>query len=330
LGQSREVAVRHASVSFGRVPDLASKSIAAPAATEVGPQSATRAGLLYALSAYTVWGFIPVYFRVLAPVPPRTILCHRIVWSAVFMVVLIGFRQEWRPIRQALESRRNLLYLALGAVLVASNWLVFIYAVSTRQLLQASLGYFINPLLSIALGMLFLKEQLRRWQWLAVVIAVLAVANMAVQGSGFPWIALSLAGSFGFYGLVRKTLNISSLHALLVESVILCPLALAAFVVLPNAHISLGKLGLLSLSGVITAVPLLFFGAALRRLRLSTMGFLQYVNPSLQFLVAIAFFREPLDRTKLGSFLLCWLAIAVYVTDSALRHYAPPVVEEPN
>jgi chloramphenicol-sensitive protein RarD len=289
----------------------------------------SRAGLLCGISAYTMWGFIPLYFRAVSNVPPLVILCHRVVWSALFMCLLVSVRREWKPIWPVLRSRRSVLLLSAGAVLVALNWLIFIYAVSTHQLLQASLGYFINPLLSIALGMVFLKERLRGWQWLAVAIAVAAVANLSLHAHGFPWIAVALAGTFGFYGLVRKTVDINSLHGLMIESAILFPLAAVMLEVLPNSQPTPGTLGLLSLSGVITAVPLLFFGAALRRLKLSTMGFLQYIGPTLQFLVAVCLFREPLDRAKLGSFALCWLGIGVYIADSLVNRRFQAVADEP-
>jgi chloramphenicol-sensitive protein RarD len=222
-----------------------------------------------------------------------------------------------------------MLLLAGGSGLIAINWLVFIYAVSSKQLLQSSLGYFINPLLSVFLGMIFLRERLRAGQWLAVGIAGVAVLNLTLRSAAFPWIALSLAGSFGFYGLVRKKLDIDSLHGLLVETALLLPLALTVLVLPMARRIPPGTLGLLSLSGVFTAVPLLFFGAALRRLKLSTMGFLQYVGPTLQFLVALVLFHEPLDRARLSSFALCWLAIAVYVADSILRQQPQVVADEP-
>jgi chloramphenicol-sensitive protein RarD len=289
----------------------------------------SRAGLIYGLSAYAVWGFIPLYFRAVASVAPITILYHRIIWSALFMALVVSARAEWRAIWPVLQSRRNLLMLSAGAVLIALNWLLFIYAVSTRQLLQASLGYFINPLLSIALGMIFLRESLRGWQWLAVLIAIGAVCNLGFRGGSFPWLAISLAGSFGFYGLVRKAVDVNSLHGLMIESAILFPIAVLMLAVRGSAPLPLSTFGMLSLSGVITAIPLLCFGAALRRLRLSTMGFLQYVGPTLQFLVAVCVFREPLDHSKLGSFALCWLAIAVYVADSLLHHRAQPVADEP-
>ena len=177
--------------------------------------------------------------------------------------------------------------------------------------------------------MIFLGERLRTWQWLAVFIAGAAVANLALHGKTFPWVAVSLACSFGFYGLVRKKLDVNSLHGLLVETAILLPLALAVLAAVPTAPMPRHTLDILSLSGFITAVPLLMFGAALRRLRLSTVGFLQYIGPTLQFLVAVMVFHEPLDRSKLGSFALCWLGIAVYTTDSLLARHPQPVADEP-
>ncbi len=290
----------------------------------------SRSGLVCGLAAYTAWGFIPLYFRAVSHVPPAIVLCHRILWSVLFLVIVVSFRQEWASVWPVLKNRRRLGLLSAGAGLIAINWLVFIYAVINRQLLQASLGYFINPLLSIFLGMIFLHERLRGGQWLAVFIAGVAVANLALRSASFPWIALSLAASFGFYGLVRKKVDIDSLHALLVETTILFPVALL-FLALPAAHqISSGTLGLLSLSGVITALPLLLFGVALRRLKLSTMGFLQYAGPTLQFLVAIVLFHEPLGGARLASFVLCWLAIAVYVTESIRTRQPQAVADEPD
>ena len=302
---------------------------AATAARELARPSRARAGLLYGLSAYTIWGFIPLYFRLLSQVAPLTVLWYRVFWSALFMALVISVRGEWKSIWPVLGSRRKVLLLTAGAVLIALNWLIFIYSVATHQVLQASLGYFINPLLSVALGMIFLEERLRGWQWLAVLLATGAVVNLAFRATGFPWIAVSLAGSFGFYGLVRKKVDINSLHGLTIESAILLPIAVLMLALMPSGQTSPGTWGILSLSGVITAIPLLCFGAALRRLELSTMGFLQYVGPTLQFLVAIWVFHEPLNTAKVGSFVLCWLAIAVYVTDSLLSRRFQEVADEP-
>ena len=288
-----------------------------------------RGGLAYGLGAYATWGVIPLYFRAVSAAPPLIILCHRVVWSALFLVIVVSVRREWSLIIPTLRNARNLILLTCGAILIAINWLLFIYAVSSHQVLQASLGYFINPLLSIALGMVFMGERLRGWQWAAVGIAAAGVVNLALRGAGVPWLALSLAASFGLYGLVRKKLNINSLHGLLVETFVLLPLAVVVLATAKNVHYSSGLLGLLALSGVVTAVPLLMFGAALRRLPLSTMGFLQYVGPTLQFLVALVIFHEPLDRAKLASFALCWVGIAVYAADSLLARQAQEVADEP-
>jgi chloramphenicol-sensitive protein RarD len=290
----------------------------------------TRAGLVYGMSAYVIWGFIPLYFHILSNVSPLRILYHRIIWSALFMGFIVSLRSEWRSVLPVLGSRKNVVMLTAGAVLIALNWLIFIYAVGTRQLLQASLGYFINPLLSIALGMVFLRERLRGWQWLAVLLAAGAVLNLGLRAAGFPWLAISLAASFGLYGLVRKTIDINSLHALMIESAILFPVAAIMLTFGPSETLSRSTLGILSLSGVITAVPLLCFGAALRRLQLSTMGFMQYVGPTLQFLVAVCLFKEPLDRSKLISFAFCWAGIGVYIIDSLLNQRRPEVADEPD
>lgn len=295
-----------------------------------GPRLRSGSGLASGLGAYTLWGVFPIYFHAVAHVPPLVVLCHRVLWSALFLGLVISFRQEWRPIVRVVSTRRNLLLLSAGALLIALNWLIFIYAVGSGQTLQASLGYFINPLFSIALGMCFLGERLRQWQWLAVLIVTGAVMNLAVRGNGFPWIAVSLAISFGLYGLVHKKLDVNSLHGLLVESALLLPVAVSLLIILPAATLSSNTWLLLSLSGVITAVPLLLFGAAVRRLQLSTLGFLQYIGPTLQFLLAICVFHETLNQTRFLSFALCWLAIAIYVADSVLnRRPAPAVAGEP-
>ena len=289
----------------------------------------SRAGLLYGLTAYTIWGLIPLYFRAVSNVPPLVVLCQRVIWSALLMCVIVSIRGEWKAILPVLQSRRNVFFLTASSALIALNWLIFIYAVSTRHVLQASLGYFITPLVSIALGMIFLRERLRGWQWLAVSFAAMAVISLVLHSAGSAWISVSLAGSFGLYGLVRKKVDLNSLHGLMIESAILFPLASVGLALLPSQQISFGTRGLLSLSGIITSVPLLCFGAAVRRLNLSTIGFLQYLGPTLQFVVAVALFSEPLDRGKLSGFVLCWIAIAVYVADSLVNRRPQVLANEP-
>jgi chloramphenicol-sensitive protein RarD len=309
-------------------------NVKAAPALAVAPTPATkreqtsRTGLLCGLAAYTAWGFIPLYFRAVSEVSPFVVLCHRIFWSVLFLVVVISVRNQWALVWPVFRNRRSMLLLSAGATFIAINWLVFIYSVISHQVLQSSLGYFINPLFSILLGMIFLGERLRRWQWAAVIIAGIGVLNLALRSARFPWIALSLASSFGMYGLVRKKVDIDSLHGLLVETTVLLPVALVVLALPASRQVSTHSLALLSLSGVITAVPLLFFGVALRRLKLSTMGFLQYIGPTLQFLVALVVFHEALDQARLASFALCWLAIAVYAADSILTRQ-PQLCEEP-
>jgi chloramphenicol-sensitive protein RarD len=288
-----------------------------------------RSGLFFGVGAYMMWGVFPIYFHFLSDVSPWIVLCHRVSWSCLFLALVITARREWMSVLPIVRDRRAMALLGAGSLLIAVNWLVFIYAVGIGQLLQSSLGYFINPVFSVALGMIFLKERLRALQWLAVVAAIGAVLNLALRGSGLPWIALSLALSFGFYGLVRKRVNINSLHALLVETAILLPLSALALAVLPG---SMGgpKFPLLSISGVLTATPLLLFGVAVRRLKLSTMGFLQYIGPSIQFAIAVLVFHEPLDQTRLLSFVLCWIAIGIYVADSLARRTPGDVADEPD
>jgi chloramphenicol-sensitive protein RarD len=302
---------------------------AAPTNMGLTEQEGNSTGLLCGISAYTLWGVFPLYFHALSDVPPFTILCHRIVWSSLFLVVVVAWRREWDAILSVLRKPREMLLLGAGSILIALNWLIFIYSISSHQVLQASLGYFINPLLSIALGMIFLGERLRRWQWVAVSFALVAVVNQAVRGGELPWIAVSLAVTFGFYGLVRKKVTINSLHALLVETSLLVPMSIVALAWLPAASFSRLSWGLLSVSGIVTAVPLLLFGVAVRRLRLSTIGFLQYIGPSLQFSMATLVLGEHIALSKMVSFFLCWIAIGIYLVDSVMNRKALPVADEP-
>lgn len=262
---------------------------------------------------------VPLYFHAMAEIAPWVVLCHRVIWSVAFIALVIFAQRGWAALGLVLRAPRNLMLLTVSAILIGTNWLLFIYSISSGQALQASLGYFMNPLLSVALGRIFLGERLRQMQWLAVAIVLAAVVNLSLRESGFPWLAISLALSFGFYGLVRKRMNLNSLHALMVESLVLLAPAFIALTFFSDWQAWRPKAGLLSLAGVITAIPLLMFGAAVRRLRLSTMGFLQYVGPTLQFVMAAFVFHEPLNHTKLASFIICWVGIAVYVAEGVVR-----------
>lgn len=311
------------------VPEVKSTPYSVKASVVLKSPRASLA-LYYGLGAYTLWGVFPLYFRAVAHIPPWVVLCHRIVWSVGFLCGVISLRGEWPEIRRCVLNMRNVRLLSAGAVLIAANWGIFIYAVGKGEVLEASLGYFINPLFSIALGMIFLRERLRPLQWIAVAVAAAAVLQLSLSAAGLPWIALSLAVTFGLYGLVRKKVDVNSLHGLMVETVILLPIAVGVLFFIPNTKPNeASDWLLLSLSGVITAVPLLMFGAAVRGLKLSTIGFLQYIGPTLQFLLAVLVLGEHLDMARLTGFIICWVGIAIYVADSLLSRMPQPVADEP-
>jgi len=280
----------------------------------------SKRGIIYAIAAYGSWGLIPLYFKAVANVAPVEVLAHRAVWSFAVLAVLVAFLGRWAELGRELRSGKLLLMLGLSTLFVAANWLLFIYAVVSRQVLQASLGYFINPLVNVLLGVVFLGERLRPYQTLSILVALAGVLVLAGFVGEVPWIAIALALTFGLYGLMRKIMPVDGLVSLTVETLAMTPLALAYLGYLgmtrPEAGSSLGTLGLLALSGPVTTIPLLFFGAAARQLRLSTMGILQYFSPTLQFLLAVVAFGEPFSKAQIASFACIWTAIAIYTADS--------------
>jgi chloramphenicol-sensitive protein RarD len=285
-----------------------------------------RAGLLYGLAAYGLWGLVPLYFKAIVQVPPAETLAHRVVWSVVFLAGVLSLTGRWPDLVRCFRSRPLLLILLASTLLIGLNWFVFIYAVSQRQVLETSLGYFITPLVNVLLGMVFFGERLRPRQWLALTLAAGGVLILAVAAGQVPWIALTLAVSFGTYGLLRKMAPIDGLISLAVETLLLFPAAVGflGFLAWDDA-ISWGAIDrttdvLLPLSGVVTTVPLLCFGAAARRLRLSTLGFLQYLSPSLAFLLAVGPFGEPFTTEQMASFGCIWTALAIYSADSVLAY----------
>lgn len=301
-----------------------------PSAADAGAPDAVdgrraRAGLAYALGAYLAWGFIPAYFKLLSDVPPLIVLAHRVVWSVAFLGLLLTLQRKWGEVRAALGSRRTMLALLCSTVLIATNWYVFIWAVNHGQLLQASLGYFINPLVNVLLGVAVLRERLTAGQLVGLALATAGVANETVGAGGVPWVALTLAVSFAFYGLLRKTAPVAPLAGLSVETALLFPAALLLVAgVLPApaggqaGELSGATYAMLSAAGVITAIPLLWFAAGARRLRLSTMGFIQYLAPTCQFLLAVFLYDEPFSRRELLSFCLIWAAVGAYTLESVL------------
>jgi chloramphenicol-sensitive protein RarD len=279
-----------------------------------------RAGLMYGLGAYLFWGLVPAFFKLLAHVPPVVVLSHRVTWSVVVCVALLAIGRRWDELRPVLRSRRMLLSLAASTLLVAGNWFFFIVAVSTNRVLQSSFGYFITPLFSVGLGMMFLNERLRRWQGVALACAIAGVFVMAGFQGQVPWLALGMATTFSLYGLVRKITPVAPLIGLTVETLLLLPLAapVAAGYVIENSGTAgdARTYALLVASGLITAVPLLWFAAAAHRLTLATLGFLQYVGPTCQFLLAVFVYGEAFTATHAASFGLIWLAVAVYAADT--------------
>lgn len=282
--------------------------------------NAARGGLLLGLGAYTMWGVLPLYFRLLAAVPAIEVLAHRVIWSLVLLIVVVTAMRRWQTIRAA-ASGRTIAMLAASATLIAINWLIYIWAVNNGHTLAGSLGYFINPLLNVGLGVIVLGERLRKWQGVAIAIASAGVAAMAFVALDTLWISLSLAVSFGLYGLVRKIVAIDSLGGLLIETLLLAPASFGYVLYLESA--GRGAAGqalstdvLLVLLGALTALPLLMFAAAARRLPYSTLALLQYVAPSLQFIVAVAIFGEPLRPLHLLVFALIWAGCAIFAWDS--------------
>ncbi|MGA2255338.1 MAG: EamA family transporter RarD [Thermoguttaceae bacterium] len=293
----------------------------------------SKRGIIYGIAAYGSWGLIPLYFKAVASVAPVEVLAHRALWSFAMLAVLVAFLGRWKELGRELRNAKLLAMLGLSTLFVATNWLMFIYAVISGQVLQASLGYFINPLVNVLLGMVFLGERLRSYQTLSILLAVVGVLVLAGFVGEVPWIALTLAITFALYGLMRKIMPVDGLVSLTVETLAMTPFALAYLGYLAmtrhEAGNSPGTLGLLALSGPVTTVPLLFFGAAARQLRLATMGILQYVSPTLQFLLAVVAFGEPFSTAQIVSFGCIWTAIAIYTADSyrAVRQARLALVE---
>ncbi|HCR3025025.1 TPA: EamA family transporter RarD [Serratia marcescens] len=282
----------------------------------------TRQGILFALAAYFMWGIAPAYFKLIQQVSADEILTHRIIWSFFFMLALITLGRNWQKVRAACQNRKRLLLLAVTALLIGGNWLLFIWAVNNHHMLEASLGYFINPLVNVLLGMLFLGERFRRMQWVAVALAFTGVLVQLWQFGSLPIIGLGLAFSFAFYGLLRKKIAIDAQTGMLIETLWLLPVAagyLFLFADSPTSHLSANPWSLnllLVAAGIVTTVPLLCFTAAATRLRLSTLGFFQYLGPTLMFLLAVTFYGETVGQDKLVTFGFIWAALILFTLDA--------------
>ncbi|HKT05744.1 MAG TPA: EamA family transporter RarD [Rugosimonospora sp.] len=284
-----------------------------------------RRGYAYALGAYLCWGFFPIYFKALRPATPVEILAHRVIWSAAFVGLLLTVARRWRSVRALVRRPALLGGISLAALLIAVNWGVYIYGVNSSRVVETSLGYFINPLVSVLFGLLVFGERLRAVQWVALGIGAVAVAVLTVDYGRLPWIALTLAVTFGSYGLIKKRLGVPPADGLFVESTVLAFPALGYLAWL-TAHghstfttLSTGHALLLAVSGVLTAIPLLLFAGAANRIPLTSIGVLQYVTPTLQLLCGVVLYHEPMPVARLLGFGLVWLALVVFTWD-ALRH----------
>lgn len=281
-----------------------------------------RAGLGYGVLAYLMWGLFPLYWPLLEPSGALEILANRFIWSLVFLAVLLTVTRRWRTLRPVLASRRRMVLLALAAVLVSINWGTYIWAVNADHVVETSLGYFINPLVSVLLGVAVLRERLRSLQWVAFGIASVAVAVLTVSYGRLPWIALVLAFSFGTYGLVKKLAGVDAVPSLTVETAYAFPVAVGFLVWLEVngrasfGHVSPGHTLLMVGAGLVTALPLLAFGAAAIRIPLSTLGLLQYLAPVLQFLLGITLFGEAMPASRWVGFVIVWIALTVFSVDA--------------
>jgi chloramphenicol-sensitive protein RarD len=278
--------------------------------------------VLAGLAAYLLWGFIPLFFKLVAHVPPIVVLSHRILWSALFVGIVLTVQHRWPEVVAAVRRRNTLVALVASTTMIAINWFVFLWAITNHQVMQAGLGYFINPLVSVLLGIVFLRERLRFGQAAALLLATAGVLVQVVARGSFPWVALTLAWSFAFYALLRKTAPVAPLVGLFVETALLIPLAafFAARYSFSAAPLSPEDWSLLAASGVITAVPLILFATAARRLTMATLGFMQFLSPTCQLLLAVFAFGEPFTKWHLASFALIWLALVLYCLQS-LRAY---------
>lgn len=281
-----------------------------------------KSGLINAILAYVMWGLLPLYWKLFESVPAGEILSHRIVWSFVFVAALVAYQKRWGEIGKLLANKAALTRLTICSLLITANWLIFIWAVNNGHVIETSLGYYLTPLLNVLLGVLFLREKPNRGQWLAVALAGTGVLLVAVDYGSFPWISITLAGTFGLYGLAKKKVKQEASIGLLTETTIVLPLALLYGGYLAAKHadtvwaLPVSSVILLLLSGVATALPLLFFAKAASRLPLSTLGFVQYIAPTISLILSLLVFNETISPVLLISFSFIWIALVVYAVAS--------------
>ena len=297
-----------------------------------------RKGIWFAIAAYGIWGLFPLYWKPLHNVPPLEIIGHRIGWSFILLMLIIVLTRQWRAFRAVAFKRRTLGVYTISALLVSVNWLVYVWAVNAGFIVETSLGYFINPLFSVLLGVVFLREKLRPWQWLPVGLAALGVLIVAFAYGTFPWIAVSLALSFGLYGLVKKQAPLNALQGLTIETGILFIPALIYLLTLETQgqgaflHSDVTSNLLMIGAGVVTTVPLLLFSSAAQRIPLAWVGIIQYITPTMQFLLGVFVYKEAFSATQFTGFGLVWLALIIFTLEGFLtrktQHTTPAIIAD--
>ncbi len=296
---------------------------------ESDEQQSQRDGVLAALVAYVLWGIFPVYFKLVQAVLPTEVLAHRIIWAVPFGALILHVRRQWPEVRKVLVDPGKLFWLTLAALFISANWFIYIWAVQQEEVLQASLGYYINPLMYVLVGVLFLKERLRKPQLVSVILAAIGVSYLTIRGGQFPLVALSLALLFTLYGVIRKQVAVGAMPGLFIETLLLFPFAVGwlAWLML-SQHAEFAGTGasmslLLVLAGPLTVVPLLMFAIAARRLTLTVIGFMQFIAPTLQFIVGI-FYGEVLTPAHLVCFGCIWAAVAIFSVDAFYQQKRKP------
>ncbi|HQL38516.1 MAG TPA: EamA family transporter RarD [Anaerolineaceae bacterium] len=287
-------------------------------------------GVLFALAAYILWGFFPLYFKAIQQVSALQILAHRIAWGFVFTLAVVLVLRQWKEFRASVFNRRTFLIYAGASVVLGINWFTYVWAVITNHVVESSLGYFINPIVSVLLGVIFLRERLRTFQWVAIAMVTAGVVYLTITFGQLPWISLVLAVTFGFYGLLKKIAPLGALHGITLETAVLTIPSLA-YLLIVNAN-GTGTFGhstplldfLLVLSGPVTAIPLLLFATGARRIPLTTIGLLQYIAPTLQFLLGVLVFHEPFDQSRLIGFMIIWLALVLFSVENLLARRRTP------
>lgn len=284
-----------------------------------------RSGLIAGVAAFGTWGLIPIYWKLLSAIPAAEILAHRFVWTTGFLVGLLSWQHRWPEVREATRSRRALIYCFASGLAISVNWLCFIWAVNVGRVVETSLGYFMTPLVNVLFGAVFLRERLSKWQFISVMLALVGVLNLTFGYGRFPWLAITLCVSFGLYGLLRKKSGVRPIPGLFLETTLLTPLAAVYLIYLQSAHTStLGTaswslVGILVSTGVVTGLPLVWFGHAARHLRMTTVGFLQYIAPSCSFFLGVFLYHEPFTRAHLVTFSFIWVALVIFTAEAIWR-----------